>query len=128
MTLKCCNKVCQLIESVPLFDTKTQRHRVLVVARCKNPKCGCIKGEFIYWDTVKEICIHEQIPKKELREVISKFKKFPNMTYYKETKKRGTFSNMNWKYQKNGNIYDFNNTLIQKLETEFRVYEQDRQI
>lgn len=123
MALKCCNKVCQLLESIPLFDTETQRQRVLVVARCKNPKCGCLKGEFIYWDMNKQIFIHEGIPKKELREVISKFKKFPNLTYYKELKKRGSFNNMNWKYSKNGNIYDFNDTLIGRIESEMKQYD-----
>lgn len=122
MALKCCNKICQLIESVPLYDTETQRQRVLVVARCKNPKCGCLKGEFIYWDMKKSKFIHEMIPKNELREVISKFKKFPGLVYYKEIKKRGTFNNMNWKYQKDGNIYDFNDTLIAKVESELKLY------
>ena len=126
MALKCCNKVCQLLESIPLYDTETQRQRVLVVARCKNPKCGCIKGEFIYWDIAKKVFIHEMIPKKKLREVISKFKKFPGLTYYKELKKRGTFNNMNWKYQKNGKIYDFNNTLIEKIESEIKQYDSSR--
>ena len=62
------------------------------------------------------------IPKNELREVISKFKKFPGLVYYKEIKKRGTFNNMNWKYQKDGNIYDFNDTLIAKVESELKLY------
>lgn len=126
MALKCCNKVCQLLESIPLFDTETQRQRVLVVTRCKNPKCGCLKGEFIYWDMSKQTFIHESIPKKELREVISKFKKFPNLTYYKELKKRGSFNNMNWKYSKNGNIYDFNDTLIGRIESEMKLYDSTR--
>lgn len=123
MTLKCCNKVCQLLESIPLYDIENQRHRVLVIARCKNSKCGCLKGEFIYWDLQKSKFIHEKIPKQELKDVITKFKRYPNLKYIKETKKRGTFNNMNWKYQKNGNIYDFNNTLIAKIETELKEYE-----
>lgn len=126
MALKCCNKLCQLIETIALYDTKTQRHRVLIVGRCKNPKCGCLKGEFMYWDTEEQKFIYDKIPKKELKEVITKFKKYPNMIYYKELKKRGTFNNMNWKYQKNGNIYDFNDTLITKLETELKLYEQNQ--
>ena len=32
--------------------------------------------------------------------------------------------NMSWKYQKNGNIYDFNNTFIEKVRTELKQYEQ----
>ena len=77
MALKCCNKLCQLIETVSLYDTETQRHRVLVIGRCKNPKCGSLKGEFVYWDTKQKKFIYVRIPKKELQEVISKFKKSP---------------------------------------------------
>lgn len=127
MALKCCNKICQLIESIPLYDTENQRQRVLVVARCKNPKCGCLKGEFIYWHTTKETFIHEAIPKQKLREIIKQFKNNPHLTYYKEQKKFGTMQNMSWKYQKNGNIYDFNNTFIEKVRTELKQYEQVRQ-
>lgn len=125
MALKCCNKVCQLIESITLMDTITQKHRVLVVGRCKNPKCGCLKGEFIFWDSLKGKFIHERIPKSELKNIINKFKQFPNLIYYKEVKKRGTFNNMNWKYHKNGKIYDFNNTFVEKLNTELKKYGQN---
>lgn len=123
MTLKCCNKICQLVESIALYDTEKQKHRVLVVGRCKNPKCGCLKGEFIYWDSLRERFFHEQIPKQHLREIVTKFKKFPNLTYISTDKiKNGSFNNMNWKYHKNGCIYDFNNTLVQKLNVELKQY------
>ena len=36
--------------------------------------------------------------------------------------KYGSKDNMNWKYQKDGNMYDFNNVLIQKVRTELKVY------
>lgn len=122
MALKCCNKLCQLIETITLYDTITQRHRVLVIGRCKNPKCGCLKGEFIYWDTKEGKFIHNSIPKSDLKEVIARFKKYPNLTYQKDTKKRGSFTNMNWRYQKNGSMYDFNDMLIMKLNAELRKY------
>lgn len=126
MTLKCCNKICQLVESIALFDTEKQKHRVLVVGRCKNPKCGCLKGEFIYYDVRKEHFLHEAIPKNKLREIVSKFKKFPNLTYVNDKIRFGSLANMNWKYQKNGGIYDFNNTLIEKLNTELKKYGQNQ--
>lgn len=122
MVLKCCNRVCQLIESITLFDTDNQRQRVLVVGRCKNPKCGTLKGEFIYWHTVKQTFIHEAIPRKDLKEIINKFKKYPNLRYYKEPKINGTFNNMHWHYQKNGNIYDFNETLLGRITSELKKY------
>ena len=124
MALKCCNKICQLLESVPLLNTANKVHRVLVIGRCKNPKCGCLKGEFIYWDKIQKKFIHESIPKKNLREIIQKYKKLPFLDYQKGVK-YGTMANMNWKYQKNGNIYDFNNVLIQHLEVEMKKYEQN---
>lgn len=117
MALKCCNKLCQLIETVSLYDTETQRHRVLVIGRCKNPKCGSLKGEFVYWDTKLKKFIYVRIPKKELQEVISKFKKSPFLVYHKESVRYGTMSNMSWTYFRNGCIYDFNETLITHIKT-----------
>lgn len=117
MALKCCNKLCQLIETVSLYDTETQRHRVLVIGRCKNPKCGSLKGEFVYWDTKQKKFIYVRIPKKELQEVISKFKKSPFLVYHKESVRYGTMSNMSWTYFRNGCIYDFNETLITHIKT-----------
>ena len=123
MPLKCCNRLCQILETVPLYDTETRRHRALVVGRCKNPNCGCIKAEFIYWDMNKEKFIYQRIPKDEVKEVIDKFKKSPYLINYQTSKKQGSMANMNWKYQKNGSIYDFNEILIEKLETELRIYD-----
>ena len=117
MALKCCNKLCQLIETVSLYDTETQRHRVLVIGRCKNPKCGSLKGEFVYWDTKLKKFIYVRIPKKELQEVISKFKKSPFLVYHRESVRYGTMSNMSWTYFRNGCIYDFNETLITHIKT-----------
>ena len=122
MSLKCCNKLCQLIETVPLYDTETRRHRALVVGRCKNPKCGCLKAEFIFWDMKKEKFIYQKVPKNEIKDVLEKFKKSPYLINYQMSKKTGNMANMNWKYQKNGNMYDFNNTFIEKVITELKIY------
>lgn len=121
MALKCCNKLCQVIETITLYDTETQIHRALVVGRCKNPKCGTLKGEFMYWDRVKGKFIYEKIPRNELKSVITKFRKSPFLVYQSKTK-YGSMANMNWKYQKNGNVYDFNNIFIEKLDAELRKY------
>lgn len=124
MALKCCNRLCQLIETIALYDTETQIHRALVIGRCKNPKCGSLRGEFICWDRVQGKFVYTKIPKAELKAVITKFKQSPFLVYQKNAK-FGTMSNMNWKYQRNGNIYDFNETLITKIETELKLYEQN---
>ena len=128
MALKCCNKLCQLIESIALYDTETQVHRLLVIGRCKNPKCGSLKGEFVYWDKKLEKFIYVKIPKNELQKVITKFKKSPYLVYHKENIRYGSMSNMSWTYSKGGCVYDFNNTLLEKLNTELKKYEQIEQI
>lgn len=122
LSLKCCNKLCQLMETIPLYDTETRRHRVLVVGRCKNPSCGCIKAEFMYWDTKKEKFIYQPVPRSEVAATIEKFKKSPYLMNYPSKIKYGSKDNMNWKYQKDGNMYDFNNVLIQKVRTELKIY------
>lgn len=122
MSLKCCNKLCQIIETVPLYDTEIRRHRALVIGRCKNPKCGCLKAEFIYWDVKKECFCYEKIPKEKIKEVIDKYKKAPYLVEYATPKKQGSLANMGWKYHKNGCIYNFNEMLIEKLNRELRIY------
>lgn len=122
LSLKCCNKLCQLIETIPLYDTETRRHRVLSVGRCKNPKCGCVKAEFVYYDITKGKFITQPVPKQEVAKTIEQFKKAPYLNNYPTKIKYGSKDNMNWKYQKDGNMYDFNNVLIQKVRTELKVY------
>lgn len=122
MALKCCNRLCQLIETVPLYDTETRKHRALVVGRCKNPKCGCIKAEFMYWDTVKGKFIYQPIPKNEVAKTIEQYKKAPYLNNYPSKIKYGSKDNMNWKYQKDGSIYDFNNVMVGKAKTELKIY------
>lgn len=122
MALKCCNKLCQIIETIALFDTENQRHRLLVVGRCKNPKCGALKGEFVYWDRKQQKFIYVSIPKNELKNTITKFKKLPFLVYEKNHK-YGTLANMSWTYHKNGKIYDFNDVIIQKLDTVMKQYD-----
>lgn len=121
MALKCCNKLCQIIETIALYDTENQRHRLLVIGRCKNPKCGALKGEFMYWDRKQEKFTYVSIPKAELKGVIAKFKKLPFLVYEKNHK-YGTMANMNWIYQKDGKMYDFNNILVQKLSPNLKIY------
>lgn len=122
MSLKCCNKQCQLIETIPLYDVEHKRHRALVVGRCKNPKCGCIKAEFMYWDMKKEKFIYEPIKRENIAKTIEQFKKAPYLNNYPSKILYGSVSNMNWKYQKDGNMYDFNNVFIQKVKTELKIY------
>ena len=125
LSLKCCNKVCQLVESIALYDTEKQKHRVLVVGRCKNPKCGCLKAEFIYYDVTQGKFIHRSVPTAEVAATIKKFQKAPFLSVYSTKIRYGTMGNMHWKYHKNGCMYDFNNVLLEKLEREMKIYEDD---
>lgn len=117
MALKCCNKLCQIIETVALYNNETQEDRVLVIGRCKNPKCGSLRGEFVYWDKKQLKFIYVTVPKKELQSVISKFKKSPYLVYHRESVRYGTMSNMSWTYSKGGCIYDFNDTMLEHIKT-----------
>lgn len=122
MSLKCCNKFCQIIKSVPLYDTEQQKHRVLAVGRCKNSKCGCIKAEFIYYDIVKGKFIHHPIATDKVAEVVEAYEKAPYLAIFPSKTQYGTIGNMYWKYQKNGCKYDFNGLLLEKLDREVIIY------
>lgn len=125
LSLKCCNRVCQLVKSIPLYDTDNQKCRVLTVGRCKNPKCGCLKAEFVYYDVTKGKFLHQLIPTNEIAATVQKFQQAPYLNVYSDKIKYGTRQNMQWKYHKNGCIYDFNNVLIEKLQHKIAVYEED---
>lgn len=125
MSLKCCNRNCQLVQSIPLYDTEKQKHRVLVVGRCKNPKCGCLKAEFVYYDLSKGKFLHHPIPADEIAATVKKFQKAPYLAVYSSKIRYGTMQNMQWKYHKNGCMYDFNNVLLEKLQRDITIYEDD---
>lgn len=122
MSLKCCNKLCQIVESIPLYDTLSHKHRVLTIGRCRNDKCGCLKGEFTYWDVKKEKFIHKSIATQDIPSIVQQFKKAPYLTVYSTKIRYGTMGNMNWKFQRNGCKYDFNNVLLEKFNREVVTY------
>lgn len=58
--------------------------------------------------------MYENIRQKDIQTVIAKYKKEPYLSNVITYVKQGSKSNMNWKYHRNGNIYDFNEVLIEK--------------
>ena len=118
MSLKCCNKYCQILETIPLRGSEGVANKVLTVGRCRNPKCGCLKAQIIYFDCIKGQFVYENIRSKDVIEVVQKYKNEPYLTDIPKSLKFGSRANMSWKFQKNGSIFDFNNTFIDKLKSE----------
>ena len=107
--LKCCGRNVQILYTVPLFDTEKQLHRELVVGRCKNPNCGVLKAQIIYWDKDKQTFQYQKIPQKDIAKTIEAYKKSPYLTNINQPIKQGSKENMFWKYhERNGIIKDFN--------------------
>lgn len=101
-------------ETINLYDTEDKRHRVIIRGKCKV--CGKQKAQILYYDTKKEQFIYENIRQKDINTVIAKFKREPYLSNVITSIRYGTKTNMFWKYHKNGNVYDFNEVLIEKLE------------
>ena len=108
MGITCCRKSMFEIESILLYDLTEKTHRVLSVYQCRNPKCKNKKATITYFDKIKGKFIKENIPQKNLEKTIQAYKKSPYLSDINKTFKQGSKSNMFWKYQRDGNIYDFN--------------------
>lgn len=94
MSLKCCNRVCQLIEEVDLRDVIGKTHRLLIVGRCRNPKCGALRAQILYYDTTQKRFVYETIKSSNVKRTIEELKNNPFYTIEKD--KRGSFQNQNW--------------------------------
>lgn len=98
MTLRCCRKKCQIIESIPLYDTNSKKHRVLVVGRCRNEKCNALKAEFIYYDIYQGRFLTQSIKKDKIKEIIDVCKNEPSVLEIENNLKNGSKYNQNWVY------------------------------
>ena len=126
MSLKCCNKNVQIIEEIDLLDTTNQTHRFLVIGRCKNPNCGALKAQMIYYDELKKAFTYENIKGKNLAEKIKTLRNNPKLKIIDLNELKGSFNNCHWIYGStrlnNGYIedwaIDFNGTrtLVRKKE------------
>ena len=86
----------------------------MIVGTCKNPKCLAKVAELTWFDVKKSKFQYFKPKKKDVEKFINICKKYRYMDTPLKNIKQGTKANLYWKYQKNGNIYDLNNTLIEK--------------
>lgn len=110
LLLKCCNRQCVTQETINLYDTIDKRHRVIILGVCK--KCGKRKAQLIYFDIPNGVFRYENIRQKDINIVVAKYKQEPYLSNVITSLRQGSRANMNWKYHRNGNIYDFNEVLI----------------
>lgn len=110
--LKCCNHQCVTTETISLYDTLDKRHRVIIHGICKY--CGKQKAQIVYYDIPREKFVYENIRQKDINSVIARYKKEPYLSNVITSVRQGSKANMNWKYHRNGNIYDFNDEFIEK--------------
>lgn len=100
MSLKCCNRNVQILKTINLFDTITKTHRVLTVGRCKNPNCGALRAQILYYDVNKGKFIHETIKKKDVQKTIQMLQQEPYITDTSDGSKQGSYGNQHWIYGK----------------------------
>ena len=111
MSLKCCNRVCQILESVTLLDTQTRTHRLLTIGRCRNPKCGALRAQILYYDSDKGKFQRETIRSKDVKRVLEYYKNNPSAMTVPNELQKGSRQNQQWIYgitrqcQVNGESY-----------------------
>jgi hypothetical protein len=106
--LKCCGKDIKQFETLFLYDTIDLTSRCVYIGCC--PNCGAKIVEYIYYDASKRHYNRHRPKRKDVEKFLREIKTNPYLTVSKDFK-RGSKSNMNWYYQRNGNIYDFNEVL-----------------
>lgn len=94
--LKCCGRNVQIIKEIDLFDTKSQTHRFLIIGRCRNPKCGVLRAQIIYFDVNKGKFIRETIKSKDVHDTIKSLQDNPFLQLNDLSEKEGSYSNQNW--------------------------------
>lgn len=134
--LKCCNKAVQILEQIDLYNTKNQTHRILVIGRCKNPNCGALKAQIVYYDKNLGKFVYENIKSKEIANTIKTIKENPELKLSDLDEKDGSYSKLHWIYgqtkikKENGKEYledwaiDFNGEkkLVRKVNIETTRY------
>lgn len=111
--LKCCNRAVQIIKEIDLLDTRTQTHRFLVIGRCKNPNCGALKAQIIYYDIKQGKFIRELIKSKDVQKTIKTLEDNPFLQLNDLADKQGNYSNQNWIYGKTKIVNEDNQLWIE---------------
>lgn len=90
--------MCQIIEEVDLRDVQEKTHRLLIVGRCKNPKCGALRAQILSYDKKKQKFVYETLKGSDLKRKIDELKNNPSLIMGSE--KQGTYQNQHWIYGK----------------------------
>lgn len=119
MSLKCCNKNVQILKEVDLFDTKSQTHRFLVIGRCKNPNCGALRAQIIYFDVRKGKFVKETIRSKDVKATIDSLQNNPFLQLGDLNPKEGSLAKLNWVYGKTKLVQENEQTYIEDWAIDF---------
>lgn len=119
MSLKCCNKNVQILKEVDLFDTKSQTHRFLVIGRCKNPNCGALRAQIIYFDVHKGKFVKEAIRSKDVKATIDSLRNNPFLQLGDLNPKEGSLAKLNWVYGKTKLVQENEQTYIEDWAIDF---------
>ena len=119
MSLKCCNKVCQILEEIDLLDTVDCEHRFLIVGRCRNPKCGALRAQLIAYDKRLGRFVKQTFNSKDVKKVVEAFKLDPRYEFKSLNDSHGTYANQHWIYGETRNKVEQGQTFIEHYACNF---------
>lgn len=113
--MKCCGReILDLSDDFYIFDNMEFSDRHVTAGFCTNTKkCGQFVAQLLQYDKKKNKYDREKKTGKNAEKKLKFWKDNRYIEVFK-TPKQGVKSNMDWLYQQNGNIYDFNGTLREK--------------
>lgn len=110
--LECHGRTLKDTRVINLFDTWIFSERIIEVGTC--PICGKIKARMTFWDNKNKRYSYDKPKRREsVAEWVRKYEKEP----YRENipkVQQGSWINMQFHYQKNGNICDLNDNITEK--------------
>lgn len=107
--MKCCGRELKNPKRViNLLDTQNYTHRIIRLYECTH--CSNLKAQLQKYDIKNKRFDYESPKSKYLAEWLRTYEKEPYTENIILILKQGTKSNMNWKYGRLRNIYDFNGT------------------
>lgn len=125
--MRCCIEINDKPREINLYDTQKYSERILKIWQC--PVCLGLKALVEQYNNfTKRYEYDKPKNKKKTAEFIRQYEKEPYIEFIPVSIKQGTFSAMHWKYQRNGNIYDFNECLIEKNYTRTLQLTQKREV
>lgn len=95
--------------TLDLLETPLFSKRKIEIVTC--PKCNHLRAELTQYNKQQKQWKNFKPKKKHTAEFIKAYESQPYIENLKNHIQNGTRENMNWLYQENGNIKDFNNTI-----------------